>query len=161
MRRLSLLPILFAAGLLFGAGAVRGEILPPATDLQADGRLSSTQRLPILVFFRSDGCPFCREVEDLYLGPLARENAKTPRVILRVVEIDQTQAMKGFDGAAGDMRAFARQQKVTLVPLIRFFGPEGEVLAPDLRGLSSRDFYAAYLEDSISVAGEKLRRTGR
>ena len=34
-------------------------------------------------------------------------------------------------------------------------------LSPDLVGLTSRDFYGAYLEGSISDAGEKLRRAGR
>ena len=89
---------------------------------------------------------------------LQKDNAKTPQFLLRTVEINQTQPLVSFDGSSTDYRAFAKQQGVRLVPHLRFLGPDGEVLAPDLVGLTPRDFYGAYLEDSISSAGEKLRK---
>jgi hypothetical protein len=50
---------------------------------------------------------------------------------------------------------------VTLVPHLRFLGPGGEALAPDLIGLTTRDFYSGYLEDSIATAVERLRHGSR
>jgi thiol-disulfide isomerase/thioredoxin len=139
------------------AGATSAQSLTPASDMQADGELARAQRLPIVLFFHSTSCPYCREVEDLYLRPLASENARSPRVILRAVEIDEPDAMKDFDGSRTDMRAFAASHGVRLVPTVRFLGPNGAVLAPELLGYSSPDFYAGYLDDAISVATRNLR----
>ena len=133
------------------------DVLPPAVDLRADARTARAQRLPVVLFFHATTCPFCREVDDLYLAPLQKENEKTPRFLLRAVEIGGRQPLVSFDGTRMDQRAFAASQGVTLVPHLRFLGPDGEALAPDLVGLTTRDFYGAYLEDSISNAGEKLR----
>lgn len=138
-----------------------GDVLPVAMDLRADGQLARQQRLPIVLFFHSTTCPFCREVEDLYLVRLQKENEKMPQFLLRTVEISRTSALVAFDGSRTDQRAFAKQQGVMLVPHLRFLGPDGETLAPDLVGLTSRDFYGAYLEGSIKSAGEKLRRLDR
>ena len=142
--------------LLCGCAAA-GEALPVAVDLRADAQLARAQRLPIVLFFHSTTCPFCRELEDLYLKPLQANNQKAPRFLLRSVEISQTRPLVTFNGSKTDFRAFARQQGVTLVPHLRFLGPDGEVLAADLVGLTTREFYGGYLEDSITAAVEKLR----
>jgi len=144
--------------LLLSSCSQARDVLPPAVDLRADARTARAQRLPIVLFFHTTNCPFCREVEDLYLAPLQKENEKTPRFLLRVVEVGGRQPLVAFDGTRMDQRAFAVSQGVTLVPHLRFLGPDGEALVPDLVGLTTRDFYGAYLENSIATAGEKLRR---
>ncbi len=148
---------LVLALLVSGCSEAR-EALPAAIDLRADGQHARAQRLPIVLFFHSTTCPFCREVEDLYLERLQRENESVPQFVLRSVEISQTRPLVAFDGGRTNYRAFAKQQGVTLVPHLRFLGPDGETLAPDLVGLTPRDFYGAYLESSISSAGERLRK---
>jgi thiol-disulfide isomerase/thioredoxin len=157
MRRTPIITALLVICLALSGFAGASEGLPPATDLQADGRLARAQRLPIVLFFHSTSCPYCRQVEDLYLRPLVGENARSPRMILRAVEIDAPLAMKDFGGATTDMRTFASRQGVGLVPNIRFLGPDGAPLAPELLGYSSPDFYAGYLEDAIRSATQKLR----
>jgi len=154
------LPVLLAAVLALFVSGCRdaGGALPAAVDLRADAQVARAQRLPIVLFFHSATCPFCREVEDLYLARLQKENETTPRFLLRTVEVSRTQPLVAFDGSRTDYRAFAKRHGVTLVPHLRFLGPEGEPLAPDLVGLASRDFYGAYLEGSIRSAGEKLHR---
>lgn len=151
--------LLFALSALLAACAAAGDALPLAVDLRADAKLARAQRLPIVLFFHSASCPFCREVEESYLKSLQRDNEKTPRFLLRSVEIGQTRPLVSFNGGKTDFRAFARKQGVMLVPHLRFLGPDGEALAPDLVGLTTRDFYGGYLEDSIVAAGEKLRST--
>ena len=142
---------------VLGACNAAGEALPVAVDLRADAQAARAQRLPIVLFFHSATCPFCREVEESYLKPLQKHNEPTPRFLLRSVEVSQTRPLVTFDGSKTDFRRFARQQGVTLVPHLRFLGPDGEALAPDLVGLTTRDFYGGYLEDSIAAAAEKLR----
>ena len=160
MHRSRLAKFMFVVLFLSACSEAR-DVLPAAADLRADGQLARAQRLPIVLFFHSTTCPFCREVEDLYLARLQKENESVPQFLLRSVEVSQTQALVAFDGTRTDQRAFAKRQGVTLVPHLRFLGPDGEPLVPDLVGLTSRDFYGAYLEGSISSAREKLRRAGR
>ena len=159
----SCLPKLLFVALFLPLSGCSGprDVLPAAVDLRADGQLARAQRLPIVLFFYSTTCPFCREVEDLYLARLHKENESAPQFLLRTVEVSQTQSLMTFDGTRTDQRTFAKRQGVTLVPHLRFLGPDGESLAPDLVGVASRDFYGAYLEGSISSAGDKLRRAGR
>jgi len=157
--RLSSLPCwLFLAGLLFGSACSSAQPpLPAARDLRADGAEARRQRLPIVLFFYSHTCPYCREVEDDYLRPLLAENARAPRFVFRAVETDVAHPVNGFDGVPTTMRAFSKRQGVTLVPHLRFLGPDGQPLAPDLIGLTLRDFYGGYIEDAITKAGEKMR----
>lgn len=158
MNRLRLLLLLVLTPLLLGATA---EDLPLAVDLHADAQVARAARLPIVLFFYSSSCPFCREVEELYLKPLQKENSQRPRFLLRRVEIDEARPLVTFTRRKTDFRQFAQEQQVTLVPHLRFVGPDGERLAPDLVGLSSRDFYGGYLDDSIAAAGAKLRKPAR
>ncbi len=153
------LPIFVLVALSVPLGcAVAGEALPVAVDLRVDAQRARVTRLPIVLFFHSTTCPFCRELEELHLKPLQADNEKAPRFLLRTVEVSQTRPLVTFDGSKTDFRTYARQQGVTLVPHLRFLGPDGEALTPDLVGLTTRDFYGAYLEDSISNAREKLRK---
>jgi thioredoxin-related protein len=145
--------------LLFAAACSRAhEPLPAALDLRTDGGEARRAGLPIVLFFHSRRCPYCREVEADYLRPLLAENAGRPRFVLRAVEIDAGRPLTDFAGQATTQQAFSRQQGVALVPHLRFVGPDGAVLAPDLVGLTLRDFYGGYIEDAIAQAGEKLRR---
>ena len=149
--------LLLGVGAWLAAGVAVAETLPRAVNLQEDGRLAAAEQRPVVLFFRSRSCPFCREVEELYLEPRERDTAATPRILLRVVDIDAATPVVAFDGRRTDHASFAREQRVRLVPHLRFLGPAGRPLAPDLIGISSRDFYGGYLEDAIKTASDMLR----
>jgi len=157
-RSRNLLTALFLFAITIPASAAG---LPPARDLQADGEAARLARLPVVLFFRSVTCPYCRQVEEIYLPSLLEENERTPRFLIRTVEIDSGQALKDFQGEPTDMRGFARSQGVRLVPHLRFVGPDGQPLAPDLIGLNPPDFYYGYLNDSIQQAYDRLRQPTR
>lgn len=156
MRRFGILAIVVPL-FLFPVLTRGAEALVPAQDLRADGARSRAQRLPIVLFFETADCPFCRQIEAQYLPALLRDNAREPMFILRTVNIDSSRRIRMFDGTVTDMRDFAGRQRVRLVPHLRFVGPDGETLVPDLVGLTTPDFYAGYLEGSIRAARDKLR----
>jgi len=153
------LRILALATLLFlpPAGAQPPVTLTAARDLRADGAQARAQRLPIVLFFETADCAYCRQVEEQFLPELLRDNARRPMFILRTIDIHSSRPVTAFDGTGTDMRAFAARQQVRVVPHLRFVGPDGETLAPDLVGLSTPDFYAGYLEGAIRTARDKLR----
>ncbi len=129
--------------------------LPPAGDLASDARLMRSRQLPLVLYFHTATCPYCRRLEDLYLLPLLQRNAKAPQFILRGIEIDRTHALRDFAGNRTNMRAFATAAHVSFVPTLRFVGPDGKPLVPDLVGLGSPDFFYGELEEAIRKAGEK------
>jgi hypothetical protein len=137
------------------AGHAANPALPAARNLAADAHAA---RVPIVLFFHSQSCPYCRQVEDTYLPLALRDNAPTPRFILRTVDIHSAASLIGFDGETTDMRRFAAAQGVRLVPHLRFLGPDGRPLAPDLIGLNPPDFYSGYLDEAIREAYGKMRR---
>jgi thioredoxin-related protein len=139
------------------AGQAGAADLPVAHDLRADGAQARADRLPVVLFFHSKSCPFCRQVEDLYLSSLQRDNARNPRFILRSVDIGDTGELVGFDGRITTAHSLARQRGVRVVPHLQFVGPDGKALAPDLIGVSIPEFYGGYLEDAIRDAGAKMR----
>jgi thioredoxin-related protein len=132
------------------------EPLPAVRDLRTDSAEARRDRLPIVLYFYSRSCPYCREAEEHHLRPLLAANARAPRFVFRSVEIGAAGPLTDFAGQETTMREFSRRQGVRLVPHLRFVGPDGEILAPDLIGLTLRDFYGGYIEDAISRAGEKM-----
>jgi thioredoxin-related protein len=146
------------AVLLLGlAGAVGANGLQAASDLAADAGAARQRSVPILVMFNAKGCPYCHVVREYYVEPLARSPQFGDRVILRVVDVDGYDRLVDFDGSVTDHSAFASRHSVTLTPVLKFFGPDGRELAPQLIGLTTEDFYGWYLEQRLSDALDRLR----
>jgi thiol:disulfide interchange protein len=141
----------FLLGSLLCASTQAADELSLAHDLRADAAAARAQCTPIVVFFASDFCPYCHEVEELYLEPLQRRN---PRVLIRKVHIDRGLAIVDFSGTRTVHTDFSRRAGASFTPFIRFYGPDGQELTTALRGFSSRDFFGALLasavEDSIA-----------
>ncbi len=132
--------------------------LPLARDLRADARTAQAARVPILVFFAADLCPYCHEVEELYLKPMQALRENAGRFLLRVVRVDSARSLKDFAGRSTDHGGFAEREGIWLTPVVRFYGPDGRQLVPALIGYSSPDFYAGYLEQAIEDSLQQLRR---
>jgi len=147
--------------LLFATAVAKGAELTPAADLAADAARSVRDQQPVVVMFSSDGCPYCRVVTR-YLELLASDPLYSSRAQVRLVETgDSSRQMVDFTGRRLSHAGFARSQGVGLVPVVRFFGPGGERLAPDLVGLGVEDFYLTYLLDKVNAARAKLQPDAR
>lgn len=146
--------ILVAMLILVNAQAAE---LPRANNLQADAAQARSARLPILIFFAAESCPYCHIVEDDYLKPMFNSGKWANKVMFRKLLIDDERDLRDFHGDKVSSADFARAHGVSLTPHIKFFGPDGKELVPSLLGLMTRDFYAGYLEEAIESAGAKLR----
>jgi thioredoxin-related protein len=147
-----------AAAVVLVSACANAEPLPMARDLESDARLAAADRTPIMVYFASRYCPYCAEVEDLYLRPMHGQGDFARRVLLRVVYVESSEPLRDFAGELTRHDAFARREAAVFTPTIRFYGPDGKDLAPALRGYSSADFYLGELEAAIDLAVAKLRR---
>ncbi len=155
MRRITAgLLLLFLA---LAAAASSAAELPLAKNLKKDARKAARAQTPILVFFAADSCPYCHQVEDLYLTPMYKSGDYDGKLLFRVVRIESANFLRDFNGKRVDHETFAENEGVVLTPVIRFYGPEGKELIPELIGYSTPDFYGDYLERAISDSISKLR----
>jgi len=147
-----------AAAVLVLSACANAEPLPLARDLAADARRSAAEHTPIMVYFASRYCPYCGEVEALYLRPMQSRGDFERRVLLRVVIVESDDPLRDFTGEMTRHEAFARREAALFTPTIRFYGPDGKELAPAVRGYSSADYYLGELEQAIDAAVARLRR---
>jgi len=131
--------------------------LPEATNLAADGRASERDRVPILLFFSREDCPYCRRALAEYLVPMSGEPQWLGHVAFRQIEIDQALPLIGFDGRPTTHADLARRFAVRFTPTVIVVGPDGTPLARPIVGLPA-DFYLGYLEQAIQEATQALRR---
>lgn len=143
------------AGMLAMTPVQAGAALIEARDLRADAAAARESGTPIVLFFASDSCPYCHEVEDLYLEPMQRRGPYAGRVLIRKVHVDRATALVDFAGRRLGHDEFARREGASLTPLVRFYAPDGRELAGALRGISSREFYGGMLWDALD---ESIRR---
>ena len=141
-----------------GAGrpSARRAELPAAADLAADAAASTKGSLPILLFFDRDDCPYCERALREYLVPFAREEWKD-NAIFRQVAIDRTLPVRDFDGTLTTHKAIAaalRRGPLADGPRRR---RRGAPLADPIVGLTTLDFYGAYVQDALAAGARKLR----
>jgi hypothetical protein len=149
-----------AAGASTGAAIApadaRRAALPMAVDLAADGAAGGRLRRPILLFYDRDDCAFCERALREYLVPMARDDPWRERAIFRQIEVDRPLPLVGFDGRATTHRAFAAATRVALTPTVVVVDAVGAPLAEAVVGLTTVDFYGAYLEDALDRAWKRL-----
>ena len=135
MRRLLILIVTLLPAM---GSAASIDSLPSATDFQADAQQSKQQRIPILVFYMADDCPYCEAVSELYLEPMYRNGLDKGRFILRTVKLDGGAYMRGFYGRKMRQEDFANQ-------------------VPEIQGYQTPELFGGYLDAAIDKSIARLR----
>lgn len=143
-----------AAGTNRSAAPRRAE-LPHAHDLAADAATSRRGRLPILLFFDRDECPYCEQALREYLVPFSREEWQG-KALFRQVGIDRRDPMLDFAGARTTHQALAERYGVFLSPTVLVVDANGRPLGEPIVGLLIVDFYGAYIDNALKAARAKL-----
>ena len=92
-----------------------------------------------------------------YLKQLAADPRFRDRVVIRQVNQDSDAALVDFHGAATTHAQLARAEKIRLVPVVAFYGPQGKHLAEPIVGARLPDFYPSYLEESVEKSSQALK----
>ena len=141
-----------------GSGRVpiaRAETLPLADDLAADAATAARDRMPLLLYFDREECPYCERALREYLVPLARDEWKA-RALFRQIEIDRPLPATDFDGRATTHRALTERYGVRLSPTVILVDARGKPLAEPIVGLMP-DFYAGLLDRALETARAAIR----
>jgi len=133
----------------------------PLSDLQQDALLSKSKKLPILIAFTADYCHYCEVIKDEFLKPMILSGDYTDKVLIREAEVNSYTNIRGFSGEQIGLDNLAVQYRATMTPTIILLGPEGELLAERLVGVTTVDFYGGYLDNAIDAALAQLRKTGK
>lgn len=144
----------------FGLAGAADEI-PAAQDLSSEAAISRAGQLPVLILFTAENCAYCERVKREFLLPMQRNPEYADRVIMRQIEYRSRSRLVDFSGKITTAAQFSRQQKVRLTPTIKLFDAEGNVLTEPLVGLTTPDYYGAYLDRAIDEALAKIRVPSR
>lgn len=147
---LALLPVL----------ALADSLLPEAGNLAADGAAVDARGTPILIEIARRGCSYCEKLREDFLKPMVRSGDYRDRVIFRQLNIDAERPLVDFDGRRIAPRDFALRYHVELTPTVLLLDAHGRLLAKPLVGLTTEDFYGAFLDQAIDEAVARMRRRG-
>ena len=136
----------------------RAHALPAAGDLKSAGATSRARRVPILILFDRDDCPYCERALREHLVPMSAEAPWRDDALFRQVEVDRDDPIIGFDGRPTTHRALAARYDARFTPTIVVVGGAGELLAEPVVGLLTADFYGAYLDAALRQGLSALRR---
>jgi len=139
------------------SGLAAGTDLPPAQDLRAEAERAAQAGGPLIVVFSRKDCKYCETVKRDYLKPLAADPRFRDRVVVRQVNQDSDAALVDFHGAASTHAQLAKAEKIKLVPVVAFYGPQGKRLAEPIIGARLPDFYPSYLEESVEKSSRALK----
>ncbi len=155
-----------------GAGHAQGAApLPPGTSpAPADAPLTriddlrpllarvERERRPLLLFFTTPGCPYCRQVRRSYLRPRVEEGEVASGVAIREVEITSARRLQDASGVQVTESLLAARYGVKMVPHLELVDGRGERLAPPLIGIDRAGFYEGVLQSAIKDATARLQR---
>jgi thioredoxin-related protein len=158
--RQHLIYLLFLSIFLISHAWAKGDMptLPIMHDLQADGHISQSKKIPVMIMFVADNCPFCITAKQDFIHPMIKSGDYDDKVIIRFIEIDGTDTMIDFQGNQITMEEFSKRQKINFTPYVKFFNAEGKELVKPIIGISNKDYYGVFLDDAIESAIEKLRK---
>ena len=144
-------------GLVVALGAQAATDLPPARDLRSEAETAAQAGAPLILIYSRKDCKFCETVKRDYLKPLSADPRYAKRVVIRQIDQDSERPLVDFRGENTTHARFAAAERVKLVPVVAFYGPQGRRLADPIVGARLPDFYATYLEESVARAEQTLK----
>lgn len=134
--------------------------LPPVTNFRLEASEAAKIKAPVLLLVMSKTCIYCERVLREFLLPMQRNPEYAGKAILRQIDIASKNRLIDFDGKATTQAAYAKAHKVLAVPTVLLLDDRGNELAR-ITGLSSVDFYQAYLDNAINDSQEKIKAAGQ
>ena len=131
--------------------------LPRIDDLRSLTAQMRRERIPLLLFFSTAGCPFCIEVRRSYLAPRLKES--TGGLLIREVEFVSRRSFVGLDGAAQTEAELASRFGVRMVPVVQLVDANLAPIGKPLVGIDASGFYDSYLSSAIEEA-QRVTRGG-
>lgn len=154
----SLLGRVFTSCILACASATASAQLTLADDFSATAREARARRVPIMLVFTEESCPYCVRAKRDHLAPLQASRDFGHRVIVREIDVKQDRRMVDFAGTETTPSALARRYAVRMVPTVIVVDATGRRLGDPIVGLIIQDFYQLYLERAVDLAHAQMEK---
>jgi len=139
------------------AAAADSTAVPVARDMQADGRVSRQQCIPIMLLVTRTDCGHCKLLKRAVVRPMIISGEYVDRVLIREVIVDGDSNLVDFNGTTVSPFALADRYDALLTPTVLLVGHDGRVLVDKLIGISNEDMYLWYLDNALAAATRILR----
>lgn len=131
--------------------------VPDAGSFAADAQTARERRVPILVFYTREDCPWCAYARRNHLNALANGEANAQRVLVREIDVGGDRPLTDFSGRTTTHAKFARARRVKLTPTLDFLDDRGMRLVEPIVGVRLPDYYGTYIDRAIEESLAKLR----
>jgi thioredoxin-related protein len=132
-----------------GAG---GDMLPLATDLQAEGAAAAAAGATLLLTVTREGCPYCARLRREVLWPMIRSGDYAGRVRIREIMMEPDTTLRDFDGQDSTTAAVAARYAVSIAPTVLLLDGSGSSLHAPLVGVNNTEMYGEYLDRALAQA---------
>ncbi len=154
--------ILFCLGIYYSSFILSAPTsrpqLPQVSDLRVVAQQAKVQKLPILLMFGTDECPFCQLLREDFLIPMIISGDYTDKIILREIHISARENIIDFSGHSIPVSRFAQHHHVSLFPTMVFIDSSGQALVKPIVGITTPSLFGGTLDEQIDRALEKLRQ---
>ena len=142
----------FAVSILGSQAKASGYGLPKAQNLQSALQKARAQSMPLVVMVTLDGCPYCKAVRQNYLPEYLEKG-------FPILDLDlaSSSPMQNEFGQSTTPREWARSKGIRLAPTLIWLGEGGQEVVSRLVGMSSADFYGAYLDERMQQAHQQMK----
>lgn len=137
--------------------ALDASELLSAANLRAEAEQAARTGSPLIVIYSRADCRFCQTIKRDFLEPMAKDPKLAKRIVIREIGQDRDTPLTDFQGNPTTHAAFTAKEKIKLVPVVAFYGPNGRKLAEPIVGARLADFYQTYLDEAIDQASRKLK----
>jgi thioredoxin-related protein len=129
----------FAVSIFGSQVKASGYGLPKAQNLQSALQKARAQSMPLVVMVTIDGCPYCKVVRQNYLPEYLEKG-------FPILDLDLASSapMQNEFGQSTTPREWARSKG-------------GQEVVSRLVGMSSSDFYGAYLDERMQQAHQQMK----
>jgi thioredoxin-related protein len=131
--------------------------VPVVTDLWQLSQQAKAAKLPVVMMFTSDHCPYCVTVEEDFLIPMLISGDYRNKALISKFKIDEYPQVIDFDGQSVPTHIIKNRYNIYLTPTVVFLDYKGRELSPRRIGLTTPDYYGGYLDLSIDESLQKCR----
>ena len=155
LARLSLVSLLLLGN---GLALSRGNDMPLSVDLRSEVEMARKKGGPLVVIYSRRDCKYCETVKRDYLKALANNPRYRYSIEIRQVNQDGDSTLIDFQGNSTNHARFTTAEKVKLVPVVAFYGANGQRLAEPIVGARLPDFYQGYLEEALDQSISAIKK---
>lgn len=131
--------------------------VPQSTDLASLSQDASNRKLPVLLVFSAEDCPYCQLLEDEILKPMLLSGDYNDKVLINKIMLDDDVDIRDFNGDAVNADILSQRYGIYVTPTMLFLDANGRELNERLLGINTIEMFGGRVDQAIEASLDKLR----